>query len=271
MCAVSLWVSAGNALSSPGLSLCPSEALLNILDSFPSSETPLQYLEAALNDGLLPLHIYVANFPKAVVASKTLQSQATVWSSLLAMTLKTHGSRSEHPKTLLSRDSSPRNAESVESVILMLKASYGLSPHTAPVYNMVPAPESGTLQESVTRSLIALTIVILSEVSAMAAGGISQSASANLVSSVTDLIQLYPLGDARSTLENWLLSFTVASGAIDAMLRMEDDLGLTVAAPPQQESTDGSKSEPVPLEEDIVAPVIAIRILVSVLQLSLFK
>lgn len=169
---------------------------------------------------------------------------------------------------MLSDSKSPvHNAQTIESVIKLLTMSYALP--TTHVQSAT-AVAATTLVDQIIQDLTTLLVLLLSAISSPSHGRLPPAATASLIQSVTDFAETYQLGDAKGALDSWVLSFSIASGAMALEDGLDDflgtDMGLDTSAMPQ---TAAQGSEPLTndiavADEDLVAPTVLIRSLVRV-------
>ncbi|KAG8883714.1 mediator complex subunit [Tulasnella sp. 331] len=258
----------------------PEEAacrsLLALLVSFPSSDLIQKYLEIALDTALIPLPVYISTFPDAILTSQDLQTRPALWPRLIALALKAHqlystesiSPNASPPKVLHDSRPPARNADTIESVIKLLQLSY-----TFPVNQAVA---SASLFEQITQSLTTLLVLLLSAISSPSHARLPPTSTASLIQSVTDFAETYPLGDAKLGLESWVLSFSLASGAMAFEDNLDDflgtDIGFGINEPQLNVNDDApaaSEANDIPVaEEDLVAPSSLIQSLVRQFQKS---
>ncbi|KAG8907583.1 mediator complex subunit [Tulasnella sp. 403] len=243
-------------------------AILSLLVSFPSSDVLVQYLETAILSGTIPLPLFVYIFPQLILSSPELRAHPMTWSKLINLTLKLQ--QSYHPSSativapppLLDISTPTRNAESIEQVINLLKFSFAASGgiHSPP--------------EQVSQQLLGLLALMLPAISSPLHPRLPPMASSSLIAAVTDLVQLYPLGDTRAGLESWIMDFSLACGSLDLGGTLDEILGSDGSfgigggfpAPNPQESTtekENNNAEFPQIEEDLVAPTAIIRSLLE--------
>ncbi|KAG8889053.1 mediator complex subunit [Tulasnella sp. 332] len=251
-------------------------SLLALLVSFPSSDLIQKYLEIALDTALIPLPVYISTFPDAILTSQDLQTRPALWPRLIALALKAHqlystesiSPNASPPKVLHDSRPPARNADTIESVIKLLQLSY-----TFPVNQAVA---SASLFEQITQSLTTLLVLLLSAISSPSHARLPPTSTASLIQSVTDFAETYPLGDAKLGLESWVLSFSLASGAMAFEDNLDDflgtDIGFGINEPQLNVNDDApaaSEANDIPVaEEDLVAPSSLIQSLVRQFQKS---
>ncbi|KIO23920.1 hypothetical protein M407DRAFT_26622 [Tulasnella calospora MUT 4182] len=250
-------------------------ALMSVMVSFPSSNAPREYLECAIQDGVLSLPAYISTFPNIILNSPQFQTQPSLWSTLLDLVLQPQQSAastgSPAPALLFTAGSGKppaRNAEAIENVIKLLRLSYTLQAGLLnPATGFMQSSQTAIATEQITQSLTTLLVLLLSAVSSPGVPRLPATASASLIGSVSDLVEVFPLGDAKDALDGWIMSFTLASGAMDLtggwddMLKPEGDVDMADGAA-QGDSKDAAVDF-VPPEEDLVATGFLLRNLVS--------
>ncbi|KAG8891642.1 hypothetical protein FRC01_014597, partial [Tulasnella sp. 417] len=199
------------------------------------------------------------------------QTQPSLWSTLLDLVLQPQQSAastgSPAPALLFAAGSGKppaRNAEAIENVIKLLRLSYTLQAGLLnPASGFMQPSQTAIASEQVTQSLTTLLVLLLSAVSSPTVPRLPAAASASLIGSVSDLVEVFPLGDAKHALDGWIMSFTLASGAMDLtggwddMLKPEGDAEMADGAA-QGDSKDAAVDF-VPPEEDLVSAGFLLR------------
>lgn len=249
-------------------------ALITLLVSFPSLGLIQQYLDAALDSALIPLPTYISTFPTVILTSPDFLSRPNLWPRLISLALKAQKIYSTNPAGQISAppsvlsDSAPptHNAQTIESVIKLLAISYSLpSTHMPTASAMSSGP---SLVEQITQDLTTLLVLLLSAISSPTHGRLPPTATASLISNVTELAETYPLGDAKLALDSWVLSFSLASGAMALEDGIDDFLGTEIgyepSAAPQSEApaSETLVQDVAVTEEDLVSSTVLIRSLV---------
>ncbi|KAG9039058.1 mediator complex subunit [Tulasnella sp. JGI-2019a] len=253
----------------PEESACRS--LLELLVSFPSSDLIQKYLETALDSALIPLPVYISTFPHCILSTHELQSRPALWPRLIALALKAHqfysteslSPNSSPPVVLYDSKPPAKNAETIESVIKLLQLSYA--------FPASQAVATASLFEQICQSLTTLLVLLLSAISSPTHARLPPASTASLIQSVTDFAESYPLGDAKLALESWVLSFSLASGAMAYEDNLDEFLGTDIGFGINEPQLNGTDSAPaandaidIPVtEEDLVAPATLIQSLLA--------
>lgn len=127
--------------------------------------------------------------------------------------------------------------------------------------------------EEVAQSVTTLLVLLLGAISLPSHPRLPPVASASLIGSITELVHIYPLGDTKGALENWVMSFSMNAssmelgGGLDDILGPGADLDITLGLKDlrvegEAQGEGASPSENIPIEEDLVAPTAIIRSLV---------
>ncbi|KAG8951632.1 mediator complex subunit [Tulasnella sp. 424] len=241
---------------------------MSVMVSFPSSNAPREYLEQAIQDGVLSLPAYISIFPNVILNSPQFQAQTSLWTTVLDLVLQPQQSAastgSPAPALLFAVGSgkpAARNAELIENVIKLLKLSFTFQALLNPGSSFIQS--SQTAIEQVTQNLTTLLLLLLSAVSTPTVPRLPAAASSSLIGSVAELVEFYPSGNAKDALDGWMMSFTLSSGAMDLtggwddMLKAEGDVDMADAA--GQGDSKETAIDFVPPEEDLVATGFLLR------------